>query len=185
MHPRVRTLSSPRPGVCRQSSLRSCVYRRRLQTRVWGRCSINGLNLHPQGDQGLAGFPGSPGEKGEKGSTGIPGMPGAPGPKGSPGSVGYPGKWASLLPSSGSRGGKEKLTVTGTGCSAFSLGSPGLPGEKGDKGLPGLDGIPGIKGEAGRNHISGHVGARGGRSCGVRLGNLWMTCGVTPPPPVE
>lgn len=82
-------------------------------------------------------------------------------------------------------GGKEKVMVTGTGCSGFSLGSPGLPGEKGDKGLPGLDGIPGIKGEAGRDHISGHMGARGGRSRDLRLGDLWMTCGITPPPPVE
>ena len=100
--------ASPRPCVYRRSSLRPRVYRRCLQTRVWGRYSINGPNLHPQGDQGLAGFPGSPGEKGEKGSTGIPGMPGSPGPKGSPGSVGYPGKWASLLPSSGSGGGKRR-----------------------------------------------------------------------------
>lgn len=100
--------ASPRPCVYRRSSLCPRVYRRCLQTRVWGRYSINGPNLHPQGDQGLAGFPGSPGEKGEKGSTGIPGMPGSPGPKGSPGSVGYPGKWASLLPSSGSGGGKRR-----------------------------------------------------------------------------
>ena len=108
LHPCVYRRSSPRPRVYRRSSLRPRVYRRRLQTRVWGRYSINGPNLHPQGDQGLAGFPGSPGEKGEKGSTGIPGMPGSPGPKGSPGSVGYPGKWASLLPSSGSGGGKRR-----------------------------------------------------------------------------
>ena len=120
LHLRVYRRSSPCPRVYRRSSLRLRVYRRHLQTRVWGRYSINGPNLHPQGDQGLAGFPGSPGEKGEKGSTGIPGMPGSPGPKGSPGSVGYPGKWASLLPSSGSKGGKEKITVTGTGCSALS-----------------------------------------------------------------
>ena len=100
-------------------------------------------------------------------------MPGSPGPKGSPGSVGYPAKWASLLLSSGSRGGKEKVTVMGTGCSGFSLGSPGLPGEKGDKGLPGLDGIPGIKGEAGRDHISGHMGpVEGGHGT-----SGWVTSG--------
>ena len=119
-HPRAYRRSSLRLRVYRRSSLHPRVYRRCLQTRVWGRYSINGPNLHPQGDQGLAGFPGSPGEKGEKGSTGIPGMPGSPGPKGSPGSVGYPGKWASLLPSSGSRGGKEKFMVMETGCSALS-----------------------------------------------------------------